>query len=76
MATAALLLIAMPVWFNQIGMAKISPLSARVITAFGPSLVLGLQQADARIEWSTETFVAITVYSALVTAANLSQRKD
>ncbi len=75
-ASAALLLIAVPVWFNQVGMAKISPLNARVITAFGPALVFGLQQFDTRIEWSTETFVAVTVYSALVTAANLSQRKD
>ena len=73
---AALLLIVMPVWVNQIGMAKISPLSARVITAFGPVLVFGLQQFDTRITWSAETFVAVTVYSALVTVANLSQRKD
>lgn len=75
-ATAAILLIAMPVWVNQVGMAKISPLSARVITAFGPALVFGLQQVDARIAWSTETFVAVTVYSVLVTAANLSQRRN
>lgn len=75
-AAAALLLIVIPVWFNQIGMAKISPLSARVITAFGPVLVFGLQQFDARITWSTETFVAVTVYSALATVANLSQRKN
>jgi len=75
-AGAAVLLIVMPVWFNQIGMAKISPLSARVITAFGPVLVFGLQQFDARIAWSTETFVAVTVYSVLVMAANLSQRKN
>jgi|GEM_PF-971035 len=75
-ASAAILLIAMPVWFNQVGMAKISPLSARVITAFGPALVFGLQQFDTRIAWSAETFIAVTVYSALVTAANLSQRKD
>jgi len=75
-AAAALLLIVMPVWFNQVGMAKISPLGARVITAFGPVLVFGLQQFDTRIAWSTETFLAVTVYSVLVTAANLSQRKD
>lgn len=74
-ASAALLLIVIPVWFNQVGMAKISPLSARIITAFGPVLVFGLQQFDTRIAWSTETFVAVTVYSVLVTAANLSQRK-
>jgi drug/metabolite transporter (DMT)-like permease len=75
-AAAAVLLIVMPVWFNQVGMAKISPLSARVITAFGPVLVFGLQQFDTRITWSTETFVAVTIYSALVTVANLSQRRD
>ncbi len=75
-AAAALLLIVIPVWFNQVGMARISPLSARVITAFGPALVFGLQQFDTRIEWSIETFVAVTVYSILAIAANLSQRKD
>lgn len=75
-AAAAVLLIVMPVWFNQVGMAKISPLSARVITAFSPVLVFGLQQFDARIAWSTETFVAVSVYSALVTFANISQRKN
>ena len=62
-----------PVFFNQIGMAKISPLSARIITAFGPALIFILQQADARIVWSTESFVAIAAYSVMVAAANVSE---
>ena len=73
LAGAAALLIVAPVFFNQIGMAKLSPLSARIITAVGPALVFLLQQADDRIAWSTETLVAIVAYSGLVTAANLSQ---
>lgn len=73
LAAAAALIIVAPVYFNQVGMAKISPLSARIITAFGPALVFILQQADGRIAWSTETLVAIVAYSGLVTAANLTQ---
>ncbi|MDH3702938.1 MAG: hypothetical protein OEU46_16655, partial [Alphaproteobacteria bacterium] len=73
LAGAAALLIVAPVFFNQIGMAKLNPLSARIITAFGPALVFVLQQADDRIAWSTETLIAIVAYSGLVTAANLSQ---
>jgi len=73
LAGASALLIAAPVFFNQIGMAKLSPLSARIITAFGPALIFILQRADDRIAWSTETLVAIVAYSGLVTAANVSQ---
>jgi drug/metabolite transporter (DMT)-like permease len=73
LAAAAALLIVTPVFFNQIGMAEISPLSARIMTSFGPVLVFILQQADDRIAWSTETFIAIVAYSGLVTAANLTQ---
>lgn len=76
LAAAAAVLIVAPVFFNQIGMAKISPLSARIMTSFGPVLVFILQQADDRIAWSTETFVAIVAYSGLVTAANLSQARS
>lgn len=73
LAVAAGVLIVAPIWFNQVGMARISPLSARVITAFAPALVFILQQADDRITWSTETLAAIVAYSGLVTAANLFQ---
>lgn len=73
LAGASALLIVAPVFFNQVGMAKLSPLSARIITAFGPALVFLLQQADDRIAWSTETLIAIVAYSGLVTAANVSQ---
>ena len=73
LAGASALLIVAPVFFNQIGMAKLSPLSARIITAFGPALIFILQQVDDRIAWSTETLVAIAAYSGLVTAANVSQ---
>ena len=75
-AGAAFLLIVVPVWFNQIGMSKINPLNARVITAFGPVMVFALQQVDARIAWSSETFAAIVTYSVLVVLANVSQGKE
>jgi hypothetical protein len=71
-AGAATLLIVVPVFFNQIGMAKISPLAARVITAAGPVLVFVLQQFDPRIQWSTAILAAILAYSAFVIAANLA----
>jgi drug/metabolite transporter (DMT)-like permease len=71
-AGAATLLIVIPVFFNQIGMAKISPLAARVMTAAGPVLVFALQQLDPRVAWSTATFAAILAYSGFVVAANLA----
>jgi drug/metabolite transporter (DMT)-like permease len=70
-AGAATLLIVLPVFFNQYGMAMISPLAARIITAAGPVLVFALQQFDPRITWSPATFIAILTYSAFVIAANL-----
>ena len=71
-AGAATLLIVVPVFFNQIGMAKISPLAARVITAAGPVLVFALQQLDPRIQWSAATLAAILAYTGFVVAANLA----
>jgi len=74
-AAAAGLLIVLPVYFNQIGMALISPLAARVMTAAGPVLVFVLQQFDPRIGWSTATFATVLAYSGFVIAANLVQGK-
>ena len=73
LALAAGVLIVAPIWFNQVGMARISPLSARVITAFAPALVFALQQLDQRIAWSTEALIAILAYTALVLLANAAQ---
>jgi drug/metabolite transporter (DMT)-like permease len=62
-ATAAVLLIVLPLYLNQQGVALASPMTVRVVHAAGPVLVFSLQLADGRLPASPWSLAVIIVYS-------------
>jgi drug/metabolite transporter (DMT)-like permease len=62
-ATAAVLLIVLPLYLNQRGVALASPMTVRVVHAAGPVLVFALQFADGRLPASPWSLAVIIVYS-------------
>lgn len=75
LAPAAVLLIVLPSWAFQLGLARTSPLTAAVITALGPALVFVLQAADGRFPATGEALACILAYTAAVLAANLARHR-
>lgn len=70
----ATILIVAPVYLQQIGIARIGPLNAKIIATLGPVLVFFMQFFDDRIDWSLPTFCAICTYSIFALASNFAQR--
>ena len=67
LAAAAFLLIALPSFSLQLGIARTSPLAVNVVRALGPVFVFAIQQLDGRLAFSGATLacVALFVVSAL-----------
>ena len=63
MAAAAVLLIVLPLYLNQRGVALASPMTVRVVHAAGPVLVFALQLADGRFSASPWSLAVIIAYS-------------
>ncbi len=66
------MLIALPLFVLQVGVALTAPLTAHVVRALGPVCVFALQQIDGRLVYSTPTLVCIIAYSACAIASNLA----
>src|SRR5439155_6459464 len=62
-AAAALLLIVLPNYVNQIGVALASPLTVRAVLALGPVLVFGLQLVEGRLPSSPPTLAVCVLYA-------------
>ncbi len=67
------MLIVLPLFALQVGIALTAPLTAHVIRALGPVCVFALQQIDGRLVYSTPTLICIMVYSAAAIAGNLAR---
>ena len=67
----ATILMVLPLYAFQVGIALTAPLTANVLRALGPVFVFALQQIDGRLTYSTPTLIGILAYSA---AAILEQR--
>ncbi len=67
---AAALLIALPLYILQIGVARTPQLTAHVIRSLGPVFVFALEQFDGRLALSWPILILIVIYSILVIAAN------
>jgi hypothetical protein len=63
-------LIVLPLYALQVGIALTVPLTANVLRSLGPVFVFALQQVDGRLAYSTPTLICILVYSAAAIAAN------
>jgi drug/metabolite transporter (DMT)-like permease len=70
-AAAATLLIVLPTFALQVGVARTAPLTAQIIRALGPVCVFALEQYDQRLIYSPSTLACILAYSVFVIAGNV-----
>jgi drug/metabolite transporter (DMT)-like permease len=63
-ATVAVLLIVLPLYLNQRGLALASPMTVRIVHAAGPVLVFTLQFLEGRLPASPWSLAVIVGYSA------------
>jgi drug/metabolite transporter (DMT)-like permease len=71
LAVAAFVLIAVPSFTLQLGIARASPLAVNVFRSLGPVFVFAVQQLDGRLRFSGGTLVCIAVFCAFAVAASL-----
>lgn len=72
LGAAAALLIALPLYALQIGIAHTPQLMSHILRALGPVFVFALQQFDGRVSWSGPVLVLILAYSVFVAGANIA----
>lgn len=68
---AATVLIVLPTFALQIGIARTAPLTAQIIRTLGPVCVFMLEQSDHRVMYSWPSLACIIAYSGFAIAANL-----
>jgi len=74
-APAAVALIVLPNYVNQIGTALASPVTTRAVLALGPVAVFALQAIEARLSPSPWTLAASTAYALVAVASALERRR-
>ena len=74
-AGASLLLIVLPSYVNQIGIALASPLTVRAVLALGPVLVFLLQLVEGRLPSSAATLAACVLYAVFAVASAVARRR-
>jgi drug/metabolite transporter (DMT)-like permease len=72
----ATLLIVLPLYAHQVGIALSTPLTANVLRALGPVFVFALQQVDGRLSMSTPTLIGILAYSAAAILSNVAHARS
>jgi drug/metabolite transporter (DMT)-like permease len=73
LALATIVLIVLPLYALQLGIARTAPLTAHVIRSLGPVLIFGLELADGRIAYSGPILAGIVLYSFFALASNLAR---
>ena len=71
----ATILMVLPLYAFQVGIALTAPLTANVLRALGPVFVFALQQIDGRLTYSTPTLVGILAYSAAAILSNVAHAR-
>jgi hypothetical protein len=74
-AFATLLLIVLPNYVNQVGVALASPVTVRAVLALGPVLVFALQLLEGRLSPSTATLTTCVLYAVFAVAAAIARRR-
>ncbi|MCI0431220.1 MAG: hypothetical protein L0210_11865 [Rhodospirillales bacterium] len=64
-AAAGLLLIVLPIYFLQLGLARSAPITVEVLCAIGPVLIFAGQMVEGRVPASPWTLTAILAYAGL-----------
>jgi drug/metabolite transporter (DMT)-like permease len=72
----ATILMVLPLYAFQVGIALTAPLTANVLRALGPVFVFALQQVDGRLTYSTPTLIGILMYSAAAIASNVAHARS
>ena len=72
LSATSTVLIVLPLFALQVGIARTAPLTAHVIRSLGPVCVFALEQIDGRLVYSTPTLICIAAYSAAAIAGNLA----
>jgi drug/metabolite transporter (DMT)-like permease len=70
-AAATTVLIVLPTFALQLGVARTAPLTAQIIRALGPVGIFALEQYDNRLAYSAATLACILAYSAFAIAGNM-----
>ena len=73
LAPAAFLFMALPIYLNQIGVKRTSPLTVRVLLALGPVFLIGLQTVAGGMKLSGYSLAGVTAYCAIAMLAALAR---
>ena len=68
---AAFLFMAVPIYFNQIGVKRANPLTVRVLLALGPVFLIALQTVAGGTKLSGYSLAGVAAYCAIAIAAVL-----
>jgi len=72
----ATVLIVLPLYAFQVGIALTTPLTANVLRALGAVFVFALQQVDGRLTTSAPTLIGILAYSAAAILSNVAHARS
>ena len=72
----ATVLMVLPLYAFQVGIALTTPLTANVLRALGPVFVFALQQVDGRLSMSAPTLIGILSYSAAAILSNVAHARS
>jgi drug/metabolite transporter (DMT)-like permease len=76
LAPAAFLLMAVPIYFNQIGVKRTNPLTVRVLLALGPVFLIALQTFAGGVALSGYSLAGVSAYCAIATVAALVRLRE
>lgn len=73
LAPAAFLFMAVPIYLNQIGVKRASPITVRVLLALGPVFLVALQTVAGGVKLSGYSLAGILAYCAIAIVAALAR---
>ncbi|MGW1200715.1 EamA family transporter [Streptomyces sp. NPDC002536] len=68
--------VAVPAYLVQLGVRRVTPMTASMIISLAPAMTLLLQMADPRLSFSPSSAVGIAVITALIGAGLLARRGE
>ena len=75
LGVAVTVLVVIPLFVLQLGIARSAPATAQIIRALGPVFIFALEQFDQRLHYSAPVLLCIIAYSALAVAVNLAHQR-
>ena len=72
LSATSTILIVLPLFALQVGVARTRTLTANTIRALGPVCIFALEQFDGRTHYATPVLICILIYSAAVVSSNIA----